>query len=523
MTEGTLGARLELVWPGKYDEEGQRVALPPPGEAPRVIDRLPPTGSATTNAAQTHASEPPQVATVACEDASSNEPNRIICGDNLSLLAHLARTQPGSVDLIYIDPPFNTGTRFDTVRKVGAAQDGKVPTFTLPGYDDRWSGQAAGLLRMLDPRLRLMHRVLAATGSLYVHIDATVGHAVKLMLDEIFGPGSFQRQIVWRIGWLSGFKTSARNWIRNHDLILFYVKDPNAFTFNKRYLPHPPGYVRRDGKPPRGKGIPLEDVWNANEAERAFVGRESLDSIQIKSFSREKTGWATQKNESVLERIIEASSRPGDLVADFFGGSGTTAAVAQRLGRRYLVADASSLATEITLLRVTGTDRACETTLERMPSRAAASAKTRFVAGELELDVVFDKPGARLSLSDYRYVDTTDLPEPVTDASQRRGLDLVEAWWVAEPNDGDALTLQGGAARSHHQRDLGDGPDHPICVRTLPARVVIRVSDVLGQRQIHVFELTTPSAGATQSSRVSSRGQTDLAPTGASEPADAGR
>src|SRR5690606_12655232 len=152
--------------------------------------------------------------------------------------------------------------------------------------------------------------------SLYVHVDPTVGHAVKLLLDEVFGPGCFQREIVWRIGWVSGFKTKARNWIRNHDLLFFYVKDPRRFTFNKRILPHPPGYVRRDGSPPRGRGVPLCDVWNAGEGELSLRGRESLDSIQIKSFSTEKTGYATQKNESLLRRIVEASSNPGDLVAD---------------------------------------------------------------------------------------------------------------------------------------------------------------------------------------------------------------
>ncbi|MBK9061400.1 MAG: site-specific DNA-methyltransferase [Flavobacteriales bacterium] len=132
---------------------------------------------------------------------------------------------------------------------------------------------------------------------------------------------------MWRIGWLSGYKTKAQNWIRNHDVIYYYVKDPKSFTFNKAYVPYPDGYVRRDGAEPTGKGTPIEDVWNANESEFALKGGESLDSIQIKSFSNEKTGYPTQKNESLLRRIIEASSKPNDLVLDFFCGSGTTLAV----------------------------------------------------------------------------------------------------------------------------------------------------------------------------------------------------
>jgi len=120
---------------------------------------------------------------------------------------------------------------------------------------------------------------------------------------------------------------------------LYYVKNPDSFTFNKEYLPYPADYVRRDGKDPTGKGYPIEDVWNASPLEHTLEGDLSLDSIQIKSFSREKTGYATQKSESVVRRIVEASSNPGDLVADFFCGSGTLPAVAEKTGRKWLGAD----------------------------------------------------------------------------------------------------------------------------------------------------------------------------------------
>jgi len=246
------------------------------------------------------------------------------------------------------------------VSPVGARPERGTPAVQVrqPAYTDRWPGGVAGLVAMLDPRLRLIHELLAPQGSLYVHVDPTVGHAVKLLLDEIFGPGCFQREIVWRIGWVSGFKTRARNWIRNHDLLFFYAKDPARFTFNKRYLPHPPGYLRRDGSPPKGKGVPLDDVWNAGDAELSLRGRESLDSIQIKSFSTEKTGYATQKNESLLERIIEASSDPGGLVADVFCGSGTTLSVAERLGRRWIGCDVGHSAIHIATARLLRAERA---------------------------------------------------------------------------------------------------------------------------------------------------------------------
>ena len=155
-----------------------------------------------------------------------------------------------------------------------------------------------------------------------------------------------------RIGWISGYKSAAKNWIRNHDTILYYTKDPNRFTFNKEYTPYPSDYVRRDGNKPTGPGYPVEDVWNANQIEHALKGEESLDSIQIKSFSREKTGYETQKNESVLRRIINASSNPNDLVADFFCGSGTTPAVAEKLGRRWMGCDLGRWAIHLTRKRL---------------------------------------------------------------------------------------------------------------------------------------------------------------------------
>jgi hypothetical protein len=160
--------------------------------------------------------------------------------------------------------------------------------------------------------------------------------------------------VIWRIGWVSGYKSVARNWIRNHDTILFYTKTPGEFVFNKEYVPYPPGYVRRGGQVGEGKGYPIEDVWNANPFEFELEGEESFDSIQIKSFSTEKTGYPTQKNESVIARIVRASTRPGDLVADFFAGSGTTSAVAEKLGRRWIAADLGRFAVHTTRKRLMG-------------------------------------------------------------------------------------------------------------------------------------------------------------------------
>ncbi len=315
----------ELIWPGKYDDNGDRVPPPRPGAVLESMERI----------------------------GTGSEVDRLVQGDNLHALDALYDSLRGRVDLIYIDPPFSTGGRFSVATRVGKGESRKAaPEIVAPAYSDRFEGGATGFLQMMEPRLRLMHDLLAPHGSFYLHVDPTVGHMTKLLLDDVFGPECFQREIVWRIGWISGFKSKAKNWIRNHDLIFFYVKDPQRFTFNKMYVPYPEGYVRRDGKPPTGKGVPIDDVWNANDSEFALRGRDSLDSIQIKSFSTEKCGYATQKNESLAQRIVEASSNPGDLVADFFCGSGTVGVAARRGGRRFVGADCSAAAIHIAKKRL---------------------------------------------------------------------------------------------------------------------------------------------------------------------------
>ncbi len=262
---------------------------------------------------------------------NSDWTNKLIFGDNLqamrSLLDDKQRGQltnsdgtPG-VRLVYIDPPFATQRDF-------------TGTKNEPAYQDKVNG--AKFIDFLRRRLVLIRQLLSDDGSLYIHLDEKKSHYAKVILDEIFGENNFQREIIWRIGWVSGYKTAAKNWIRNHDVLLFYTRHSN-FLFNKTHIPYPKDYVRRDGKKPTGVGHPLEDTWNASELDQ-------LPSIQIMSFSGEKTGFPTQKNENLLARIIAASSNPGDIVLDAFCGSGTTCAVAEKMGRRWIGIDSGKLA-----------------------------------------------------------------------------------------------------------------------------------------------------------------------------------
>ncbi len=368
--------------------------------------------------------------------------DRVVWGDNLALLQAMLPSHAGAVDLIYIDPPFGIEADMPYATDMGRGNEapaGNRFVASATAYRDRWEAGPDGYLSMLYPRLLLMHRLLRDSGSFYIHLDPTMSHAAKVLLDEVFGPGCFQREIIWRIGWISGYKSAVKNWVRNHDVILFYVKTPGHFTFHKEYVPYGTDYVRRGGG--EGKGYPMEDVWNANQAEFMLQGEESLDSIQIKSFSREKTGVATQKNKSLLRRIVRASSNPGDLVADFFCGSGTTLVVAQEEGRRFLGCDSSPIA--ITAVRkrlVTGPQPAALQVLNLTPDPEIATAwRMR----------VLEAYGATASLPPFsgRAMDTglvvgePDTPvggHQITEAAegcQREGLSALHvAAWMWEPN-----------------------------------------------------------------------------------------
>nr|WP_323673348.1 site-specific DNA-methyltransferase [Candidatus Poriferisodalis multihospitum] len=285
--------------------------------------------------------------------------------DNLRVLRGM---NSETVDLVYLDPPFNSNRLYNAPLGSDAAGAQFDDTWTMNGVKAEWAELqeaadpamhhtvvGAGLshgesmqayLSFMALRLQECHRVLRADGSLYLHCDPTAVHYLKQILDCVFGQRNFRSEIIWRIGWVSGFKTQKRGWIRNHDTILYYVRDPSATAkFNKEYLPYPDDYVRRDGKKPTGKGFPIEDTWNCHRG-------DVLDSIMIKSFSQEKTGWPTQKPLALLERIIKASSNPGDVVLDPFCGCATAMVAAERLERQWVGIDIDETAVGITLKRL---------------------------------------------------------------------------------------------------------------------------------------------------------------------------
>jgi DNA modification methylase len=265
--------------------------------------------------------------------------NKLIFGDNLQVMKSLVELKkegklrnadgtPG-VRLIYIDPPFATRREFQ------GTEDQKA-------YQDKLVG--AQFLEFLRKRLVLMRELLSSDGSIYIHLDWKKAHAVKLLADEVFGENKFIREIIWRLGWVSGYKSIANNWIRNHETLLFYSLNPKQMVFNKTYVPYPPDYERWGGRP-KGKGLPVEDVWGVFQ-------KEGVTSLQVVSFASQDTGYPTQKPEGLIARVVQASSNPGDLVLDAFSGSGTTAAVCEKLERRWISIDCGKLAIYTTQRRL---------------------------------------------------------------------------------------------------------------------------------------------------------------------------
>jgi len=391
--------------------------------------------------------------------------NRLVLGDAVDVLASLSVDLAGKVALVYVDPPFLTGGHFDFLASIpGALSD--APRIAVRAYLD--APDVDGWLRWFHQIARSLRELLVDGGSLYVHLDAHVAHYAKVLLDEVFGPEAFQREIVWRIGWISGFKSRARNWVRNHDTILFYAKGGRGFTFHKEYVPYPKGYARRDGKPPSGDGYPIEDVWNASAVDR-------MDSIQIMSFSGEKVGYPTQKNENLVRRIVQASSSPGDIVLDCCAGSGTTAAVAEKLGRRWIASDVSPIAIHAARKRVLALPAPTPFAVETAgPSRARASRTLRTLSMKIAVH------GRRCTLEIAAFsIPTREVPaaalRQVAHFSQ-----WIEDWCVDWNHRGSTMHVGARASRSHDR-----GARLPLSLAhsyERPGRYValVKAYDVLG-------------------------------------------
>jgi site-specific DNA-methyltransferase (adenine-specific) len=266
--------------------------------------------------------------------------NTLYFGDNLTVLRSIPDS---SIQLVYIDPPFNTGreqqrSKVTTKRNNEGNRIGfkgeryETVKSTVLSYDD----QFANYWEFLEPRIEQAFRVLNNSGTLYLHLDYREAHYAKVLLDALFGPECFLNEIIWAYDY--GGKSKSR-WPAKHDTILVYVKDPKNYYFNSEEVDREPymapGLVTPE-KIERGK-LPTDVWWHTI----------------VSPTGKEKTGYPTQKPIGILRRIIQASSKPGDVVLDFFAGSGTTGFVAHELGRRFILVDQNPESIEVIKNRLT--------------------------------------------------------------------------------------------------------------------------------------------------------------------------
>jgi site-specific DNA-methyltransferase (adenine-specific) len=269
--------------------------------------------------------------------------NTVYLGDNLAILQSIPTE---SIDLIYIDPPFNTGRsqqrskettrRNDEGDRVGfKGQRYETVKSQVLSYDDQFVDYWA----FLEPRLQEAHRLLKPTGTLYLHLDYRESHYAKVLLDSLFGSDNFLNEIIWAYDY--GGKSKSR-WPAKHDTILVFVKDPKQYYFDSETVDREPymapGLVTEE-KVAKGK-LPTDVWWHTI----------------VSPTGKEKTGYPTQKPIGILRRIIQASSKEGEVVLDFFAGSGTTGVVANMLGRRFILVDQNPEALEVIKQRLEGVE-----------------------------------------------------------------------------------------------------------------------------------------------------------------------
>ena len=391
--------RTELVWEGKYDEFGRRREVDVAGTA-MPLQKIETIDEPRSRAeAQGYLFD---------EEKAHRDDfrNRLIWGDNKLVMASLLSEFKGAIDLIYIDPPFDVGADFSMEIPIGEEKDTltkEQSILEMVAYRDMWGKGNGSYLHMLYERLVLMRELLSDTGVIYIHVGPNVSHTVRCVADEVFGPLNFLNEIIWKRTPFSGSsKARAKKFPINHDVILFYAKPQEGYNFSHIYEDYSKeykarfkykddvGYYRKTslktysketadrlkredrwidpvktGAYPsykqylhESKGRQIEDIWgwqNFDEDEGAGVVWEDVN--QANPMANERTGYATQKPEVLLERIIKASSNEGDIVADFFCGSGTTLAVAEKLGRKWIGSDLGRFAIHTARKRLIGVQR----------------------------------------------------------------------------------------------------------------------------------------------------------------------
>ena len=345
---------VELIWNGKTDEV-ENVVLPF-----QAIEHIDEPRSEEKITAQT-----------TLFDTSGRQikgwSNKLIWGDNKLILSSLKngplRKQieaEGGLKLIYIDPPFDVGADFSMNIEIGEESFTKRPSVIEEiAYRDTWGKGADSFIAMIYERLKLMHGLLADNGSIYIHCDYRVSGFLRLVLDEVFGKDNFRNEIIWKY---SGGASSNRFFARKHDSIFFYSKSEN-YKFNQQFEQFADATLARfnkvdkDGRRYKENKMADGRVYNTYMNEEGKPATDIFDFNIVVSSHDESVKYPTQKPEALIERIIKSSSNEDDLVADFFCGSGTTLAVAEKLGRKWIGTDLGRFSIHTTRKRMIGVQR----------------------------------------------------------------------------------------------------------------------------------------------------------------------
>jgi DNA modification methylase len=373
--------KTELVWPGKYNEDGTLREVPHVSLPFQVIETV------NESRGTREAKKTKGIGLFDVYDGKEGDTfeagwrNKLIWGDNLLVMGSLLEKFAGKIDLIYIDPPFATGADFSFTALIGESGEEVFKEQSVieeKAYRDTWGRGVDSYLDVLKPRLVLLRDLLSPTGCLYLHCDWHVNAVLRLAMDEVFGADQLVNEIAWHYRTFQG--QAHRYFAKKHDTLLLYAKG-SSFTYNEQFdtalgdtidANRWAGYVNDEGNIV-GANMPSHDSrfvrylkkWtkkhgrNPGPKDVVFEVRgQPVDSVwDMKGLdpkSNEKVGYPTQKPEELLARVLSASSNPGDLVADFFCGSGTTLAVAEKLGRRWIGCDLGRWAIHVTRKRMLG-------------------------------------------------------------------------------------------------------------------------------------------------------------------------
>ena len=472
----TSNLEPKLTWPGKDSETVCQVLDDSNKSFWRVTERFFPAQNFSFSVRLSPRSN-------INETSASPWINKLFWGENFLVLQTLADKFAGKIDLIYIDPPFATGINFSFQRPIGEkTYRDKHYQIVDVAYRDCWDKGLPSYLSMIQERLRLMYNLLSDRGSLYVHVDYRVSAYLRLILDEIFGPENFINEIIWF--YKTGGMPEKLGFGRKHDNILFYVKDKTKAIWNpqkeKSYLRHKYGFSNIG-------------IFEDERGKYTLVNcRDVFDIPALRGNQPERVEYPTQKPEALLERIIKASTNPGDLVADFFCGSGTTLCVAEKLGRRWLGSDLGRWAVHVAKKRLLQV-RGCAP-FEVLQLAGEIQKKKKYSYGEPLIDlrvVQKNDKSIELELKNFFYPHPELIPEEIKTKIEKWS-DYIDYWAVSLDDNQDVFLPSWVGFRTRNERRLPLSTS-PCTFNDLVhgGRVRVKVVDIFGQ-ETEFFFVRTP-------------------------------